>query len=136
MNYYYTWYKKKKKGRLHSLWTGGREWASSFLPLNCRRIEVIGLARGPVAFLLSRSTKIAAIKEGARIYRKINRDIDGCSPRESNVGLLGQCGGIDLHGCGLNIKKSIHDFSQRVKWRSFRNMRGDEVAKYMNTHSQ
>lgn len=33
-------------------------------------------------------------------------------------------------------KKSFHDFSLRVNWRSFRNMRGDKVAKYMNTHSQ
>ncbi len=71
-----------------------------------------------------------------RIYREINWDIDGCSPRESNIGLLGHSGGIDPHGCGLNIKKSFHVFSLRVNRRSFRNMRGDKVAKYMNTHSQ
>ncbi len=57
-------------------------------------------------------------------------------PCESNIDLLGHFGGIDPHGCGLNIKKSLHDFSLRVNRRSFRNMRGDKVAKYMNTHSQ
>lgn len=120
---------------MHGLWIGGRERASSFLPHNCER-TVIGSTQGPITFLLSHSVKIAAIKEGVRIYMEIYWDIDACSPRESNIGLLGHCGGIDLHGCGLNITKSFHDFSLKVNRRSFRNMRGDKVAKYMNTHSQ
>lgn len=122
---------------LHGLWTGGWERAWSFLPHNCWRI-VTGSTQSAIKYLLSRSVKIAAIKEGVRICREIYRDIDGCSPRESNVGSQGHCGGIDLQYMGVvpTTKKSFHDFSLRVNRRRFRNMRGDKVAKYMNTHSQ